>query len=545
MRLTQLITNLACVLFLFSVLTACSGSATPDQPQQATSTQGLSSPQEVLRSTSATSAQRFANASGFLSGHSQRILSVFGLPGAIMFSSSDTQATKFEGLSYAIYRFTIPNYTDWGRIRYYWQGNGPDWSHTWIGVGNLDDDCWEWNRMGQVGALDLGSFEGYLNVNSEMVVCVLLDGKTSGTLRWLAIGDYVGRVQAVDWDGDVGRGCTMALVGGIPAIVYYGADFQTIKYVRARTVDGLGWYPPQTIPNTGAPGIGLSLVDLQGKPGIAYQESASDELRFVSAKDHDITGWNDPVVLDSLGSTGHEPSALMVNGRPAVAYYEYRGDDSQLKYIRANNADGSDWGAPDLVYGDGDCRSPSMAIIGGNPAISYHAVSESDLAYVRATDADGSSWSTPKVVFTDYASGDCSSLAEVDGRPAVCFYVWDSFRNSGQLRYIFALDNVGDSWITNLAMIIEGADDLDVGRGTSLVVIGGFPVVAYYDSTNYKLKLATGSDKAGLNWNSPVVIDNATRTGEYPSLINLNGFPAVCYYEYEPGANLMYQLVAD
>jgi hypothetical protein len=554
MRMTRWLLGVAVMPVALFLLNACSSQniGVPAGSQPATAT-GLPSPQDVLRNTSATSAQRFKDASAFLPNPatppdmqcSQRLLAVFGLPGAIMFSSSDTEATPFEGLSFAIYRFELPSYTGNARIRYYWQGNGPDWAHTWIGVGDVNHNRWEWSRMGQVGALDLGSFAGYLNVSSELVVCVLLDGKTSGVLRWLAIGDYVGRIQAVDWTGDVGRGSTMALVAGLPAIVYYDSDAGNLKYVRAHAVDGLGWYPPMTIPGVIAPGSPLTLVNLQNKPGIAYYESSEEELRFISAVDQDITGWNAPVTLDSSGQVGYEPSMVMVNGRPAVSYYEYKIDDCDLKYIRANDAQGVDWGAPELVVSAGDCRHSSLAMIGGSPAISYYDNSGHDLMYVRAADADGNDWSTPVTVFDDGISGNFNCLTEVDGRPAICFYRWDDGTFSGQLRYTFSIDNVGAQWMTNVAMLVDGDFASDVGAGTSMAVIGGVPVIAYYDSQNRDLKLARAIDAAGVNWGTPQVIDNAEATGDSPSLVNLNGFPAVAYYEYLPGANLMYQLVAE
>jgi hypothetical protein len=109
-------------------------------------------------------------------------------------------------------------------------------------------------------------------------------------------------------------------------------------------------------------------------------------------------GWNAPVpaTVDSTDDVGEYTSLAVVDGNPAISYYDW--DNGDLKYVRATTADGSSWGSPLIVAGDGGADVglyTSLAVVDGNPAISYYDNGSGDLKYVRATDSPGSSWGRP------------------------------------------------------------------------------------------------------------------------------------------------------
>jgi len=72
----------------------------------------------------------------------------------------------------------------------------------------------------------------------------------------------------------------------------------------------------------------------------------------------------------------------VVNGNPAVSYYD--ADNGNLRYVRANDADGNAWAEPITVTSAGNIgQYTSMVVVDGRPAISYYDVINLDLMYVR------------------------------------------------------------------------------------------------------------------------------------------------------------------
>ena len=75
-----------------------------------------------------------------------------------------------------------------------------------------------------------------------------------------------------------------------------------------------------------------SLQIIKGKPAISYYEIGNGNLRYISANDANGTTWGTPVILDAMGDVGQFTSLLIVNGEPAISYYDASNED--LKFIR-------------------------------------------------------------------------------------------------------------------------------------------------------------------------------------------------------------------
>ena len=133
-------------------------------------------------------------------------------------------------------------------------------------------------------------------------------------------------------------------------------------------------------------------------------------------------------------------------------------------------------------------------------------------------------------------SGGYTSMALVDGNPAISFY--DNVDHD--LRYVRANDIFGTSWGTALTLDSAG----DTGQYTSLKVVDGFPAIAYYDFTAKDLRYIRALDAADSAWGAPVTVDGAGITGEYCSLDVVSGNPAISYYYYD-GPALRYVRAAD
>jgi hypothetical protein len=109
--------------------------------------------------------------------------------------------------------------------------------------------------------------------------------------------------------------------------------------------------------------------------------------------------------------------SAVVNGNPAMCFRMTDGVVDELMYIRANNAPGTQWGAPVTINGDTSIWSESMAVIQGRPAIVYISDTESLVLY-WADDSTGAQWPGPSII---NAPCDYCVIADVGGYPAVAY----------------------------------------------------------------------------------------------------------------------------
>jgi formylglycine-generating enzyme required for sulfatase activity len=332
-----------------------------------------------------------------------------------------------------------------------------------------------------------------------------------------------------------GRYTSLAvLTVGIPAVSYFDVS-RTLKYVHAFNPRGTEWLPTAaiTIDGTSNAGQYSSLAVVGGNPAIAYYAATTGDLKFVRSIDPMgtmSTMWDPPVTLDSADNVGQYVSLAEVDGNPAISYYD--ATNTSLKYIRAADSMGMSWETPLTLdspdSSDSAGAHSSLAVINGNPAISYHDATNGDLKYIRATDATGSNWGPPLTVDTgDTANvGTFTSLIVVDGNPAISYY--DG--TNGDLKFVRATDANGTAWGTPVTPDSTGS----VGTYCSLQVVYGRPAISYYDATISALKYVQASDASGTAWGAPLILDNTGMTGFHTSLAVVDGVPAVSYYEQYP-----------
>jgi len=343
----------------------------------------------------------------------------------------------------------------------------------------------------------------------------------------------------IDSTGYVGMYTSITIVNGNPAICYYDETNGDLKYVRASNTAGTSWNAPVTVDSTGDVGKHTSITIVNGNPAICYYDKTNGDLKYIRASNTAGTAWNAPVTVDSTGDVGEHTSITIVNGNPAICYKGFTKSDfsnmgfSDLKYVRASNANGTIWNTPVSVnsaafageYGE----YTSITIVNGNPAISYRCFP--NLKYVRASNASGTSWNAPVTVDSTGLVGEYTSITIVNGNPAISYY--DS--TNRYLKYVRASNTAGTSW--NAPVTVDSTGD--VGKHTSISVVNGNPAISYYDYTNRYLKYVRASNASGDSWNVPVTIDSAGDVGEYTSMTIINGNPAISYYDSTNG-NLKY-----
>lgn len=111
--------------------------------------------------------------------------------------------------------------------------------------------------------------------------------------NWLAQG-------AVDSSSsELGAHSSMALVNGTPAIAYYDATSQDLKYVRAADARGTTWLPPVTLASRGDVGKYPSLSVVNGTPAVSYYDATNGTLCYIRSTDNSGVFWAASVIADS------------------------------------------------------------------------------------------------------------------------------------------------------------------------------------------------------------------------------------------------------
>jgi hypothetical protein len=176
-------------------------------------------------------------------------------------------------------------------------------------------------------------------------------------------------------------GLDVALVGGAPATSYVWAP-DRIMYARAVDAAGSTWWPPfEAVSGAHAELMageeGPQLIEADGFPAISYFDGEYGNLMYVRALDAQGSAWGAPQVLDRY--VGHIQQMTVVDARPAIVYTSYQG--YELCYIAANDPAGRHWGLPwvidmnlsDYNYTDNSHEIPalSLTVPNGRPMVAY------------------------------------------------------------------------------------------------------------------------------------------------------------------------------
>lgn len=315
-----------------------------------------------------------------------------------------------------------------------------------------------------------------------------------------------------------------------------------------------GWYVVPIIA-MGDRGKYCKLVVVDGKPAVCYFSFFPNGLFYVRALDDDGLSWsaegsgstNPPLHLDNTPNSGYWNSMAIVDGNPAISYYQDDQDTGwPLKYIRATDPQGSAWGAPQELDDVGTITFPggytSMQIIEGNPAIAFFDASGPGSRFLRANDAQGSSWPASSVTISSGTNaGFYLSMAIVNGNPAVAYLD----QGARDLKYARATNATGTSWGAPMQIDYNG-DRWWTGTHTCLTVLDGKPCVSYSYLADHSgdggpppdssLCFMQANDANGSAWGSRQELDGTGSDfhGRWTSMSIFEGFPIIAYMDQDP-----------
>jgi len=264
---------------------------------------------------------------------------------------------------------------------------------------------------------------------------------------------------------------------------------------------------------------------------------------------HGLSG----LVVDSQAQTsfGASIALAVVNGHPAIAYaYDNWGTDVELRYLRANNPQGTSWPANFVVVHDGGLTNRvgtalSLAVVNGRPAIGYHDATEGKLLYKRASDADGSSWPGSAIVVDGGGMsfvGEYCSLAVIDGQPAMSYL--DIAQDN--LRYARATDSNGVTWGSPVVVNATAGS----GRYSKLLeytTTTTFPIIAHTNDSYHQAFFERANDADGTSWSPSAPLCNPGNCLERVSMALVGSRPAVAIYgqDNQSVVGIYYRRVTD
>jgi len=247
-------------------------------------------------------------------------------------------------------------------------------------------------------------------------------------------------------------------------------------------------------------------------------------------------------LIDSRGAK--VGSLAIVNGKPAVAYLQIGstlggGAFAYLWYAINSEADGSGcWTTKYLAWiADPGNSSPSMAVVGGRPAIVYRkgGTPYNDLYYYLADTADGlGNWNVYTVDLRDEAGAD-PTLAIVNGKPAITAVTYVPVNCRGYcfvyyLKYYASSNTLGTGGWAEYALVTNRTAAVSNG---ALAVVGGRPMIAYNVGGAACVGVSSTTNESG-NWTHYVVDTNGVNCRI--AMAAVNGKPAIAYDSYAPAA---------
>jgi hypothetical protein len=200
-----------------------------------------------------------------------------------------------------------------------------------------------------------------------------------------------------------------------------------------------------------------------GNPAVAYHDHDNEDLKYAW---FDGSIWQNTIV-EGAGNTGNFPSLAIVGGQPAISYLDYSSSPDVLKYARF---DGTTWQittVTSLIY-TGASYTSMVVLPDGNPAIAF--CDYSGLRYARY---DGTTWLLTTVAGTGSGSGYTSMAVLPDGNPAITYF------NIGTKSLKYAFYNGTDWTIQEIYKDVYAATQ--AGLYSHLAILpNGQPAVSWY-----------------------------------------------------------------
>jgi hypothetical protein len=230
--------------------------------------------------------------------------------------------------------------------------------------------------------------------------------------------------------------------------------------------------------------------------------------------------------VDATGIVGVDTSiAIGTDGFPVISYFDDTNDD--LKVAKCVNAECTGTSTKTTVDSTGIVGAHTSIAIGndGFPVISYNDDTNDDLKVAKCVNAACTGVSTLTAVDTAGSVGQHTSIViGNDGFPVISYY--DNTNFVLKVAKCVNAACTGTSTITTV--------DATGGAFTSIAIgTDGFPVISYQDFTNIDLKVAKCVNAACTGTSTKTIVDSAGNVGRFTSIaIGNDGFPVISHQDF-------------
>jgi hypothetical protein len=323
-----------------------------------------------------------------------------------------------------------------------------------------------------------------------------------------------------------------------PVVSYYDQIAQQLKVLRCvdLTCANAGRTIATPDGTVGAGRFTSLALDPSGIPVVSYYDPVNGRLKVLRCGNLTCTAGNTIAVLDVTNNAGAYTSLrLDAAGRPVVSYYDVTNQSLKLLHCTTVNcASGGSINTVDAIGNVGYFTSLALDPL-GNPMIAYYDATNHRLRLAQCPDPN---CANPAAIVTVDALGDVGQFASLRldrfGRAVVAYFDATSFR----LKVAYCSRTLCTTPNTLAIPDSPASPGLgtNVGQHTSLVLDAlDAPVVSYFDQG---ANGGAGGLKI-LHCSSPTCIttpDEDGDTGQYTSLrLDSLGRPVVSYYHVTDG----------
>ncbi|MCB0080703.1 MAG: hypothetical protein KDE47_07235, partial [Caldilineaceae bacterium] len=277
----------------------------------------------------------------------------------------------------------------------------------------------------------------------------------------------------------------------------------------------------------------LSLaLDAAGNPVISYLDAVNEDLKLLRCNDHRCSGNDESIqIVDSLDNVGwHSSLGLDAADNPVISYVDRSNLALKLVHCNDHSCSGNDESIQTLDRAGFVGEFASLRLDrAGYPVISYADTTNGDLKLIHCNDPNcsGDDESIQRIDSEGTVGAYSSLQLDANGYPVISYF--------DQTNFDLKLAHCNDVNCAGNDESIQTVDSTDeVGAFTSLILDqAGHPVISFYDTTNSALKLAHCNDTdCRGNDESIQTVDSSGAVGGHSSLaLNAAGHPIISYLD--------------
>lgn len=212
---------------------------------------------------------------------------------------------------------------------------------------------------------------------------------------------------------------TTVTANGLPAIVYYDLNNDTLNYSVNSATDGSGTWLSNNVIVGGGSYPSITFSSITKLPIVSYLGSGGNSLYFASNGLVDGTGVWTATLVSSNNPISYTSIKTLNSGFPIISYY-YNGG---LYFARATNTTGSTWSASVLVNSTNVGTYNELFLFANRvPGIIYYDSAASRLKVAINSNVTGTGTWTVRSLFS-VSQGISSVTLTSDGHPVIAYYL--------------------------------------------------------------------------------------------------------------------------